>query len=464
VNSIISQDGYLNRTSLKTGNMSKHEPFRFKSAEELLKKAEELGITLPLQKSLDPLFEPLRLGEKNIPNRLVVQPMEGFDANPDGSPGELTLRRYTRYAEGGSGMIWFEATAVVTEGRSNPRQLVITKQSLPGFQRLIQNIRSSALKSFGASHNLYLVLQLTHSGRFSKPDGIPRPWIFSGNPYLKSGEGENDLLTDVQIERLQEKFIEAGILAEKAGFDGVDIKASHGYLLHEFLSSFSRKGSRFGGSSFEDRTRFLMEVIRGIKSKTSNIGTCSRINLYDGIPYPYGFGMKKDGTYEMDLEEPMKLVEQLKQSGCYLINGTMGVPYLNAHINRPFDTPLPGMKYPDEHPLEGVARLINGVGIVQQANPGAKFVGTGYSWFRHLFPEIAAGVLALKKATLIGLGRSSFAYPNAPKDLMQYGKMKKNRTCTSCSKCTELMRHMLITGCPVRDKETYGPIYKRIMK
>ena len=444
--------------------MAKHEPFRFKSVEELLKKADELGITLPWQESLDPLFQPFQMGKKEIPNRLVVNPMEGFDANPDGSPGELTFRRYNRYAEGGSGMIWFEATAVVKEGRSNPRQLLINKQTLPGFQRLVEHIRSSALKSCGKSHNLYLVLQLTHSGRFSKPEGIPKPWVFYVNPYLGQGSEEIRVFSDDQLERLQEIFIKAGAFAEEAGFDSVDIKSSHGYLLHEFLSSFSSKDSRFGGPSFENRTRFLSEVIREIQTRTTGLEIASRISLYDGIPYPYGFGIKHDGSTEMDLDEPLKLVNQLKQSGCYLINGTMGVPYLNAHVNRPFDKALPGMELPEEHPLEGVARLIEGVGIAQKAVPEANFVGTGYSWLRHLFPEVAAAVIKQKKATFVGLGRSSFAYPSAPKDLMQYGKMKKEKACISCSKCTEMMRSMLFTGCPIRDKEIYEPIYKKILK
>ena len=142
--------------------MAKHEPFRFKSAEDLLNKADKLGINLPWQESLDPLFVPIQIKDKEIPNRMVVHPMEGFDANPDGSPGELAFRRYKRYAEGGSGMIWFEATAIKEEGKSNPRQLTINKHSLPGFQQLIEDIRSSAHKSFGDKHNPYLVLQLTH--------------------------------------------------------------------------------------------------------------------------------------------------------------------------------------------------------------------------------------------------------------------------------------------------------------
>ncbi len=442
--------------------MSKHETFRFKTADELLKKAEELGINLPWQEDLDPLFQPVYLGEIEIQNRLVVHPMEGFDANPDGSPGELTFRRYNRYAEGGSGMIWFEATAVVKEGRSNPRQLLLNKQTLSGFQRLIEDIRSSASKAFGASHNLYLVLQLTHSGRFSKPEGLPEPSVFCFNPYLDRDSNEIRLLTDEQLEQIQDIFIEAGTLAEKAGFDSVDIKASHGYLLHDFLASFTRENSRFGGPSFENRTRFIREAIREIQTKTSSLKISSRINLYDGIPYPYGFGVSKDESVAMDPDEPVKLVRQLKQSGCDLINGTMGIPFLNAHLNRPYNKPLPGMSLPDEHPMEGVARLIDGVDVVQQAVPEAKLVGTGYSWLRHLFPEVAAAVLQQKKATFIGLGRNSFAYPDAPRDLMQYGKIRKKQTCSSCSKCTEMMRNMLVTGCPVRDKEVYKPIYKKI--
>ncbi len=442
--------------------MSKHELFRFKTADELLNKATELGINLPWQEELDLLFKPVSLGDKEIPNRLVVHPMEGFDANPDGAPGELAFRRYKRYAEGGSGMIWFEATAVVKEGKSNPRQLLISKHTLPGFQSLVEDIRSSAIKAFGPSHNLYLVLQLTHSGRFSKPEGLPAPKAFCFNPYLDRAGNEISLLKDEQLEQLQEIFIEAGILAEKAGFDSVDIKASHGYLLHEFLSSFTREDSRFGGPSFENRTRFIREVIRAIKTETSSLDISSRINLYDGIPYPHGFGVRKDGSVAMDLDEPVELVRQLKESGCYLINGTMGIPFLNAHLNRPYNRPVHGMDVPDEHPLEGVVRLIEGVGIVQQAVPDTKLVGTGYSWLRHLFPEVAAAVLEQKKAVFIGLGRSSFAYPDAPKDLLQDGRISKKKTCTACSKCTEMMRNMLVTGCPVRDKEVYKPIYKKI--
>ena len=118
--------------------MSRHEKFSFSSSQDLLEKADKLGIYLPFQDRMQPIFKTLRLGEKKIPNRLLVQPMEGFDADTNGSPSELTLRRYFRYAAGGSGLIWFEAASVIPEGRSNPRQLMLTKENLDEFKSLIE--------------------------------------------------------------------------------------------------------------------------------------------------------------------------------------------------------------------------------------------------------------------------------------------------------------------------------------
>lgn len=443
--------------------MAKHEPFRFKTGETLLKKATELGLEIPWQTDIGPLFQSLFIGEKKIPNRLAVHPMEGFDANPDGSPGEHTFRRYNRYAEGGSGLIWFEATSILKNGRSNPRQLLLNKRSFPEFQRLVETIRKTAIRTFGESHSLYLVLQLTHSGRFSKPEGKPAPSVIYKNPYLDAGKKGIKVVNDEDLEKLKESFIEAGILAEKAGFDSVDVKASHGYLLHEFLSSFTREESRYGGKSFENRIRFGQEVMRGIRKATKEIHISSRINLYDALPYPYGFGVNPDDSETMNLAEPTDLVHRYVKLGCRLINGTMGIPYLHPHINRPFDTPLHGSDVPGEHPLEGVTRLIQGVGSVQKAVPEAILVGTGYSWLREFIPYVGAAVLDKGMASVIGIGRGSFAYPDAPRDLMLHGKMDRKKVCITCSRCTELMRNSLTTGCAVRDKEIYGKLYNKMM-
>ncbi|UCG27102.1 MAG: hypothetical protein JSV24_09015, partial [Bacteroidales bacterium] len=376
--------------------------------------------------------------------------------------GELTIRRYTRYAEGGSGLIWFEATSIKKACCSGPRQLVISKDTMPEFKRLVEHIRLSASAAFGNNHRVYLVLQLTHSGRFSRPDGTPKPEVVCGNPFLDGKREGLKILSDRELEDLREDFIEAGILAEKAGFDAVDIKACHGYLIHEMLGSFTRAGSRFGGMPFENRVRFLCDTLRGIKDNTKKISTASRISFYDGIPYPYGFGVQREGSVRINLEEPVRLVKQLVESGTCLVNGTMGIPRYNPHVNRPFDRLLPGGEIPCEHPLEGVVRLIRGVGRIKEAVPDSVLVGTGYSWLRYYFPNVASAVISEGMATFIGVGRGSFAYPDAPKDLMKYGKIDRKKVCISCSRCTELMRHNQTTGCVIRDKEIYESIYKKI--
>jgi 2,4-dienoyl-CoA reductase (NADPH2) len=435
--------------------MSNHEPFAFKKSEELLKKAEELGVQLPFQDSIEPLLKPFTIGMKRIPNRMAVQPMEGFDGELDGSPGVLTFRRYQRYAQGGSGLIWFEATSVVPEGRSNPHQLWIHAGNLDKFKQLVQHTRDAAQQAFNHSQEVFLILQLTHSGHYSHPEGKPAPLAAVSNPYLEKDKKNIVILSDDELERLQETFIKAAHLAQEAGFDAVDIKACHGYLLHELLSAFKRMDSRFGGS-FENRTRFLTEVVTEIQKQTSGLHTAVRMNIYDGIPYPYGFGVPFDGSLTFYFFEPLELVNRLLQAGCALINVTMGVPAYNPHVGQPFDRPLPGCSLPEQHPLEGILLLLKAAGKTQKDFHGASVVGTGYSWLRQFFPHVGAAVLTQRKASFIGLGRSSFAYPDAPKDLLEKGCLDPQKVCTCCSGCTQLMSRGRPVGCVVRDKEVYS--------
>jgi 2,4-dienoyl-CoA reductase (NADPH2) len=446
---------FLDSVLLYFLKMTNHEPFAFKSSEELLNKAEELGVQLPFQESIEPLLKSFTIGSKKIPNRMAVHPLEGFDSEADGSPGELTFRRYRRYAQGGSGLIWFEAASVVREGRSNPHQLWLHAGSLDKFKQLVQHTREAAHQAFGFSHDVFLVLQLTHSGRYSQPQGKPAPLAAISNPYLDNDKENIVIFSDDELERLQETFIKVARLAQEAGFDAVDIKACHGYLLHELLSAFKRTGSRFGGS-FENRTRFLTEVVTEIQKQTSGLHTAARINIYDGIPYPYGFGVPFDGSLTFYFSEPLDLISRLLQAGCVLINVTMGVPAYNPHVGRPFDRPLPGWSLPEQHPLEGVFLLLKAAGKTQRDFPRAAVVGTGYSWLRQFFPHVGAAALTQRKASFIGLGRSSFAYPDALKDLIEKGCLDPGKVCICCSKCIQLMNQGRPTGCVVHDKDVYG--------
>jgi NADPH-dependent glutamate synthase beta subunit-like oxidoreductase/2,4-dienoyl-CoA reductase-like NADH-dependent reductase (Old Yellow Enzyme family) len=444
--------------------MAVHERFRIGSLQDLSEEAARLRVELPHQADTSLLLESVRIGTCRTPNRFAVHPMEGFDADPKGAPQELTFRRYGRYAAGRAGLIWFEATAIMEEGRSNPRQLWINKNSIDIFKQLVDFTRDMAYKSHGPDHTPVLVLQLTHSGRYSRPKGKPAPLIAHRSPYLDPlHELPEDYppVTDEYLDGLQERFVEAAMLAAKAGFDGVDIKSCHRYLVSELLASFSRPDSKYGGS-FENRTRFLVETAGRIRREVPELFVTTRLNAYDAIPYPYGWGVAEAGELRPDLTEPLKLIKALHEDvGIPVLNLSIGNPYYRPHFGRPFDFPSKDVALPEMHPLENVGQFISIVRDIQQANPGLPVIGAGYSWLRQFLPNVAAAVVAKGWATLIGQGRNSFAYPDSVNDLAETGKFNKDKVCITCSACTQIMRDGGSTGCVVRDSEIYAEIYQR---
>jgi 2,4-dienoyl-CoA reductase (NADPH2) len=442
--------------------MSPHESFSFQSADELLAKSRELGVELPYQGSLSNLFESISVGPTKVPNRFAIQPMEGFDGTADGAPDESTFRRYKRYAKGGSGLIWFEATAVVPEGRSNPSQLMLTPTTLDVFKSLLEQTREIAIRSLDSTHEVYCVLQITHSGRFSRPSGKPEPWVACFNPLLDRSTQSVHVASDEELLRLEDVFVNAARLAFRAGFDAVDVKACHGYLVNELLGAHTRKDSRFG-ETFEKRMSFLMDIVQRIRESVPRLGVAVRLSASDNIPYPYGFGMSREGSEEDDLTEPLALVKKLIDQGCLLFNITLGNPYHTPHFGRPLDRAVKDAPLPDEHPLVGVGRLLKTAGKFQIAFPDVPFVSTGYSWLRRFFPHVGAGMVGRGESSFVGLGRSSFAYPDAPRDLMSQGALDPHKTCITCSRCSELIAGGYPTGCVVRDSETYGPYYQKFL-
>ncbi len=432
--------------------MSRHEKFNFRTKEALLQKIADLGIDIPFADDISVLFERVPIAGRTLANRFVVQPMEGADADGDGAPGELTFRRYRRYAAGGSGLIWFEATAVSTDGRSNSRQLLLSEKNIDGYKRLVDATRQAAREA-GASASPMLVLQLTHAGRNARPVAA----IARVNPILDAVSplpGGYKTLDDDELDRMKDSFVRGAVLAEAAGFDAVDVKACHGYLVNELLASFTRGGSRYGGP-FENRSRFLRETLEKIGKRSPAIRAFSRISVSDFLPHPFGFGMSPGNVAEPDISEAVLLIQMLVDSGCGLVNISMGNPRYAPHIGRPFDTPLKGGVTPAEHPLEGVARLLWAAGDLQKRFASLPMIGCGYSWLRHFLPHVAAGVVQRKMATLIGLGRESLAYPDAVRDLQTKKSFDPRKTCTTCSGCSQLLRDGGRVGCVIRDKEVY---------
>jgi 2,4-dienoyl-CoA reductase (NADPH2) len=432
-----------------------HERFRFNNKDEIVGKASALGFELPFSDDISPLLTPVLVEKFTIPNRLVVQPMEAYDSEADGSPSALTKRRYLRYAHGGSGIIWYEAVAVSPDGRSNPNQLWINKNNSAGFASLNNEVRTAA-KHSGITP--FLVIQLTHSGRYSKPDGQPYPQVAAFSQTLDRGEVQY-FLTDDDLKRIQDQYVAAAKLASDSGFDAIDIKACHGYLIVELLSARSRPNSIYGGENPYDRFRFMLETIDRIKAEVPGIIITTRLNISDR--YSGGFGVDKFNN--PDFSEPLLLVQSLKSLGINLINLSMGSPYYNPHVTRPYDNPLPGQKVPGEHPLTGVINMINGTSVFQKRFPELKFIGSAYSYLRQYAPNVGAAVLKNGDASFIGLGRSSFAYPSLPMDLINKGKADPSKICITCSGCTRLIRNLYPAGCVIRDREIYGNELKKLI-
>jgi 2,4-dienoyl-CoA reductase-like NADH-dependent reductase (Old Yellow Enzyme family) len=386
--------------------------------------------------------------------------MEGCDGTPEGAPGDLTTRRYERIASGGSGLIWFEATSVAAGGRANPRQLFLSEDTAPVFRRLVDLTREAARRRFGDGHEPYLVLQLTHSGRFSRTaeEGRRRATCF--NPHL-----DREPLpewTDEDLDGAREMFVHAARLAADAGFDAVDIKACHGYLVHELLGAHTRANSRYGGP-FDHRARLLMDIVSAVRAQIPGLAVAVRLNATDGVPFPYGFGAPPDGSTRADLDEPRRLARMLADAGCVLLNVTAGIPTFSPHMNRPFDRPVAGTAPPPEHPLVGVARLLGFGAAIQSEVPAVPVVATGLSWLRQFWPPVAAGLLTRGMAVFAGLGRGAFAYPDAAADLMAHGVLNQTKCCIACSRCTELMRAGSTAGCAVRDHPLYSSLHRAAM-
>jgi 2,4-dienoyl-CoA reductase-like NADH-dependent reductase (Old Yellow Enzyme family) len=328
----------------------------------------------------------------------------------------------------------------------------------------------------GSDEGLLIGLQLTHSGRYSRPNshGRPEPRILYRHPFLDQRLGlpaDYPVLTDAEIEGIIESFHRAALMARDLGFDFVDIKHCHGYLGHEFLSAHTRQG-RYGGS-FENRTRFLREVVEGVRSVAPGLEIGVRLSAFDSvpfqpdparssngkpgpgipesrkdlIPYLWGFGVDPENPVESDLSEPVRFLSLLETLGIALVNLTAGSPYYNPHIQRPALYPPSDGYLPPEDPLVGVARQMDATRQLKQKFPNLIFVGTGYSYLQDFFPNVAQAALREGWADLVGLGRMVLSYPELLWDATTGRPIQRKRICRTFSDCTTAPRKGLPSGC-----------------
>ncbi len=424
-----------------------------------------------------PLAQPLVRGGIRIGNRFAIHPMEGWDGTPDGSPTEPTIRRWQRFGRSGAKLIWGgEAIAVSHEGRANPNQLVAAPHTRSGLAKLRSALIAEHRAAAGSDDGLLVGLQLTHSGRYSCPDrkGCPQPRILYRHPILDRRLNLPDdypLLTDGEIGAIVEQFHRAALMAAELGFDFVDVKHCHGYLAHEFLGAHTREG-RYGGS-FENRSRFLTEVVDGIRSCAPQLQIGVRLSAFDSIPYrpdpklstpakpgpgipeeyghllPYrwGFGVDQNDPTRSDLTETVRFLSLLQELDIPLVNITAGSPYYNPHIQRPALYPPSDGYQPPEDPLKSVERQMIAVHELKQQFPELIFVGTAYSYLQDFLPNVAHAAVRLGWADSVGLGRMVLSYPEMLADVVQGRKLQHKLVCRTFSDCTTAPRNGLPSGC-----------------
>jgi 2,4-dienoyl-CoA reductase-like NADH-dependent reductase (Old Yellow Enzyme family) len=449
---------------------------QLKSVSALRARLAELELELPLDEEVltaargSPLAVPLAIGGFSVGNRWCIHPMEGWDAERDGSPSEHTLRRWRNFGLSGAKLIWGgEAAAVEPGGRANPRQTLATAENRAGLVALLAELQRAHRERFGATDDLLVGLQLTHSGRFCRPNSHRlEPRIAYHHPLLDAKYGidpadESIVWSDDEIERLIDRFVAAAGLAREVGFQFVDVKSCHGYLLHEFLSARKRPG-RFGGD-FEGRTRLLTTTIGRIRDRYPDLLIGVRLSVFDTVPFatsreigqpmayqshlPYecGFGVDQTNPLQMDLAEPIRLLRILKELGVATVNLSCGSPYYNPHVQRPAIFPPSDGYQPPEDPLCGVVRQIHAAKKCKQAVPGLPMIGTGYSYLQDYLPHVAQAVVRAGWIDAVGLGRMVLSYPELPADALSTGQLARKRVCRTFSDCTTAPRNGLVSGC-----------------
>lgn len=437
------------------------ERFHYKTLEEVKERAEELKVYLPFSSSTDILKTPLKVGNVTFHNRMGIAPMEGADSLEDGSPSDYTIRRYVNEAIGGSALIWFEAISIVPEGRSSKTQLLLTEENVESYKRMNEKIKEAGRKANGFEP--YLIMQANHSGRYSNPDNRPAPMIAYRHPQLEQYRAADDscIVTDDYLKSLEESFGKAALLAKKAGFDAVDIKSCHGYLLAELLSAYDRPG-QYGGN-YENRTRLLKNGIKAAKVwEDENFQVTCRLGIYDGYEYPWGFGVSEGSGLKPDLKEPIRLVKELYGNcGIQMMNLTMGNPYATTHVTRPFDM---GKYEPEEHPFTGIGRMIAGIGEVKKAVPEMVIFGSAPTYLRQFADLYTAGAVEEGFCDGMLFGRMAFADPDYANEIIKNGRIDPKRVCMTCGKCGDLIRAHKPTGCVIRDPKTFMAFYKEFLE
>lgn len=374
-----------------------YEPFYLHSPAELRDEICRLGLDLPVADDDRILETPLAVGGCGLDNRFCALPVAGLDANPDGTPGPLTLRRYTRLAAGGYGLLWLEGADI---GEPTPGRLALNERTFDAFRELVATLRAEAHRHGGHPR---LILQLRAT----------------------PGVGAETLTA-------------AARLAHRAGFEGVD------------LPVFTRA-----------HAAIMPSVAAALRAASPDMLLASSLMCYDARRAPDGFGVDARDVRRMDLTEPLAAAHALVAAGVTLLCVRANSPnVLDPSAERGL-RPRTESQAPHEHPLTVLARKVAAARALRAALPGVRIAGSGFAWLRGFAPRVAAALIHEGTLDVFGLARAALAEPDAPATWRHTGSFDPARTCMVCYACSRLLPGGGPVGCVIRDAETYGPVYRQ---
>ncbi len=458
--------------ALHTARVRHPSPGHFRSAAEFAAHLRTLDPDWAIDPEVvadGPLAQPIAVHGRTLPNRFACHPMEGWDGTGDGRPSDLTLRRWRNFGRSGAALVWGgEAFAVQRDGRANGRQLYLepAHDTERDLAQLLAELRAGAAEVGVARHAQFVGLQLTHSGRFARPDGPPAPLVAFAHPVLDAKYpymASARMLSDGELEAIGANYVRAAQLAAAAGFDFVDVKCCHGYLLHELLAAHTREGS-YGGD-LAGRTRLFLRIVEGIRSACPGLPIGVRLSLADVLPfekdpatglgrpmaaarpYAHGFGVDAADPTRFDFTEPFLLLRRFAALGIELVNVTLGSPYWNPHLQRPAAYPPSDGYLPPEDPLRFVRQHLLAVRAAKASVPALKLVGTGYTYLQEWLGHCAQHEVGAGHTDFVGLGRMLLSYPELPQDLLAGRAVQRKRICRTFSDCTTGPRNGMVSGC-----------------
>jgi 2,4-dienoyl-CoA reductase-like NADH-dependent reductase (Old Yellow Enzyme family) len=402
-------------------------------------------------KEKEPLFWEIKIGNRTAHNRIALNAMECNDADKEGNPTELTLKRYRKAVKGNAGVIVIEAISVIDESRGRLNQLI----GMPANQKALGKMIDELKK---VNNKPLLFIQLTHSGELSEPQ-------FSRRVCVKPLPGfGGDLLSEEEVEKIIEKFVLAARVAHDAGADGIDVKLCHGYLGSQFLRPYNDRKWKYGGS-WENRTRFAYEIYERIAKEIQdpNFVVGSKISVWEG--FPGGVGTVGPDSPVMDITESLDLVQGLEARGGKFILVSAGSPSITLALTQP-DRNIPDYAYLHFYFQQMVKNAARSETVV---------IGGAYSVFRNGQNKFLAvnreqssfvywGNKNIKDGVcdMVAVGRQSLADSLMPGKL-EAGKPQEVDWCTCCDNCIEFLIRQKPVGCATYDKE-YARAFKELRK